>query len=118
MFVYVGTYTVPPSGHGEGIYIFRFDEASGALEPVKTVSGIASPSFLAASPEGDVVYAVSETDGGSVVAFARNAESGDLTQLNSQPTHGSAPCYVSTSADGSAVFVANYMSGNIASFPV
>ncbi len=32
MFVYVGTYTTPPMGRAEGLYIYRLDPASGALE--------------------------------------------------------------------------------------
>jgi 6-phosphogluconolactonase len=117
MFVYVGTYT-EPGGQGEGIYVYQFDAETGALSPVQTVTGIASPSFLAVSPNHQFVYAVSETDGGKVFAYARDEETGQLTALNSQPTHGAAPCYVSTDASGRWAFVANYTSGSIASFPV
>jgi len=117
MFVYVGTYT-EPGGHGEGIYVYQFDTETGALSHLQTVIGIASPSFLTVSPDGQTVYAVSETGGGQVFSLGRNEQTGELTILNSQSTQGAAPCYVSTSADGSVVFVANYTSGSIASFPV
>lgn len=118
MFVYVGTYTEPPNGHGEGIYIFRFDASSGALTPIEVVSGIVNPSFLATTPDGRYLYAVSEIDEGQIVAYSRDERSGELTLLNRQPTHGASPCYVGIDAGGNLVYVANYNGGNIAAFPL
>ena len=55
MLVYVGTYTEPIrfgtgkilQGKGEGIYVYRVDHSSGALELVNKATGIANPSYLA-----------------------------------------------------------------------
>ena len=55
LLVYVGTYTEPIrfgtgkilQGKGEGIYVYRLDETSGALEPVRVVGGVVNPSYLA-----------------------------------------------------------------------
>jgi hypothetical protein len=48
-FVYVGTYT----GHGsEGIYVYRFEPATGNLAIVGLAAAVSNPSFLAADPAG------------------------------------------------------------------
>lgn len=117
MLVYVGTYT--GEGKGEGIYVFRAEDASGALEPVQTVSGVASPSFLAMHPNGKTLYAVNEAQGSEAVsAFGVESGTGRLTPLNQQPSHGTSPCYVSLDPTGSCVLVANYGDGIVSVFPV
>ena len=68
MLVYVGTYTQPIrfgtgrilEGKGEGIYVYRMDRASGALEAVSKATGIANPSYLAFDPSRRFLYAVNE----------------------------------------------------------
>ena len=56
--VYVGTYT----GSGSrGIYAFRFDPASGALQEEGLAVEETNPSFLAIHPDRPFLYAVSET---------------------------------------------------------
>ena len=42
--VYVGTYT--NSSNSKGIYVYRINSDSGALEFVSTTEGIENPSFL------------------------------------------------------------------------
>src|SRR5688500_7087100 len=117
MLVYVGTYT--GEGRGEGIYVFRMDESAGALEPVQTVSGVASPSFLALHPNGKTLYAANEAQGSEAVSsFTVEAGTGRLTPLNQQPSHGTSPCYVSLDPTGRCVLVANYGNGTVAVFPL
>ncbi|HQE91658.1 MAG TPA: lactonase family protein [Anaerolineae bacterium] len=121
-FVYVGTYT-----HGsasKGIYIYRLDRTSGALMPVGVAGAAVNPSFLAVDPQRRYLYAVNETmtfagqAGGGLSAFAIDPQTGALTSLNSRCTHGGAPCHVSVDQTGRFVYVANYMGGNVAVFPV
>ncbi|MGC9395712.1 MAG: lactonase family protein [Anaerolineae bacterium] len=120
--VYVGTYT--HKGASEGIYIYRLDMATGTLTPAGVAKGIQNPSFLALDPQHRYLYAVNETmtfdgqPGGGVSAFAVDPQSGLLTHINSQCTHGGAPCYVSVDQTGRFVCVANYMGGNAAAFPM
>ena len=116
--VYVGSYTEPPAGTGEGISVFRFDPASGGLTPVQTVGGVANPSFLALGAGGRRLYAVEELDEGVVSAFARDAETGRLTFLNRQASGGAAPCYVSLDGSGRYALVANYGDGTVAALPI
>jgi 6-phosphogluconolactonase len=117
MLVYVGTYT--GEGRGEGIYVFRADESTGALEAVQTVSGVASPSFLALHQNGKTLYAVNEAQGSEAVSsFKVEAGTGKLSPLNQQPSHGTAPCYVSLDPTGRCVLIANYGNGIVAIYPV
>lgn len=126
-YVYVGTYTrftPEPRGRGEGIYLYRFDPASGSLGFVTLVAGVPNPSFLTASPDGTTLYAANETTqldgqpGGAVSAFAIDRESGGLTFLNRQPSHGTDPCHVRVDDSGRVLMVANYTSGSVAVLPI
>lgn len=129
--VYVGTYTEPIrfgtgkilEGKGKGIHVYRLDEASGALQPVRTVAAV-NPSYLAFDTLRRFLYAVNELkspdgrSGGSVSAFAVDRATGGLTLLNTQPTHGADPCHVLVDRKGAHVFVANFMSGSVCVVPV
>lgn len=116
-----GTYT--GSGKSKGIYCYKLDLASGKLAEVGVTEGIKNPSFLAISPDGRFVYAVSEvSEGGkptgAVTAFSLNRKSGELRALNHQSSEGAGPCHVSVDRTGRCVLVANYGSGSVASYPV
>jgi 6-phosphogluconolactonase len=123
--VYVGTYTGPE--RAQGISVFRLDPESGALDPLQTVTGLNSPTFLALHPQFPArpfLYAVERQaeepglESGAVSSFAVDPRQGTLTLLNRQPSGGSSPCYVSVHPQGGVVFAANYASGHVASFPV
>jgi 6-phosphogluconolactonase len=132
MFVYVGTYTEPIrfgtgrilQGKGEGIYIYRMDPSSGALEPVGKAAGVTNPSYLAFNPTRQFLYAVNELklyEGkptGTVSAFAADPGTGRLTFLNKRPTHGTDPCHILVDREGKCVLVANFMSGSVCVLPV
>jgi 6-phosphogluconolactonase len=115
---YVGTYT-GSDNHGEGIYIFDLDPATGALKNRKLAATTTSPSWIALHPNKRFLYAVNEGDkSGSVTAFAVDAASGALRQLNAVSSHGSAPCHLSFDPSGKFALVANYVSGTIAVLPI
>jgi 6-phosphogluconolactonase len=130
--VYVGTYTEPIrfgtgrilEGKGEGIYTYRLDQSSGALEWVGTTTGLSNPSYLAFDPTRRFLYAVNELKSyeeqpsGTVSAFAVNPETGGLTLLNRRLTHGTDPCHVLVDRKGAYVFVSNFMSGSLCVLPV
>src|SRR6185312_17323619 len=70
-FVYIGTYTgfryVHHSrtwgvgeSHSKGIYVSRFNSASGDLSEPELAAEITNPSFLAISPDHRFLYAISE----------------------------------------------------------
>ncbi|MFH5803028.1 lactonase family protein [Alienimonas sp. DA493] len=120
--VLIGTYT---DGESRGIYRVTLDSKTGALGEPTLAAEIENPSFLALSPDGSHVYAVSEAFGGGradgVTAFALG-DDGGLTKLNAQPSAAdgakAGACHVSVSPDGEAVFAANYGGGSVASYPV
>jgi 6-phosphogluconolactonase len=132
MLVFIGTYTDPIlfgtgqvlQGKGEGIYVFRLDESSGALEAVGKTTGVTNPSYLAFSPSRRFLYAVNELKtyegrpSGTVSAFAVDGRTGKLAFLNRQLTHGTDPCHVLVDDDGAHVFVANFASGSVCVLPV
>lgn len=122
MLVYIGTYT--SNSASEGIYVYKFDGASGQLSPYKIVKDAVDPSYLTIDKKHRFLYAVNETEeyegkkSGAVSAYAIDEKTGDLIFLNKQPSLGGAPCYVTVSDNGKFVLVANYVGGNVASFPV
>jgi 6-phosphogluconolactonase len=132
MLAYVGTYTETIrfgsgkilQGKGEGIYVFRMDQMSGALELVCKETGITNPSYLAIDSTQHFLYAVNELKtykdqpSGTVSAFAVDRKSGKLEFLNKRLTHGTDPCHVLVDKNRRCVFVANFMSGSVCVLPV
>jgi 6-phosphogluconolactonase len=124
-FGYVGTYTLPGdgSGNGKGIYRFEVDTLSGELILLKLAIETPSPSWLSLHPSGKYLYAVNEIstfegNSGSVNAFAIDSETRELRFLNTVNSCGVGPAYVSVDATGKFAFVANYAGGSVATFPI
>tara|TARA_B100000945_G_scaffold286989_1_gene258268 strand:- start:538 stop:1713 length:1176 start_codon:yes stop_codon:yes gene_type:complete len=119
--VYVGTYTGPKS---QGIYTFRIDRKSGKLTAVNQPAKTSNPSFVAIHPSGNYLYAVNEDaefngeKGGGITSFAIAPQTGALTKINSQSTHGEHPCHLTIDQTGKMVGVANYTGGSIASYRI
>ncbi len=114
-FAYIGTYT----GHGsQGIYVYRFEPATGELTSLGLAAQTENPSFLAVAPDGAHLYAVNENEAGSVSAFGIDKKTGKLTPLNSVSTGGSSPCALAVSHSGKFVLAANYGSGSVGLFPI
>lgn len=125
-FILVGTYTKKEGhvdGKAKGISILKMDAATGTLTPQALVEGIINPSFVTFSPDGNFVYAVSETGddvgpSGTVQAFSVDPQTKAMTKLNEQITHGFAPCHVNIDREARCVFVANYVGGVVAIYPI
>ena len=121
MRVYIGTYTGPKS---KGIYVSRFDPATGRLTTPELAATTPNPSFLALHPGGRFLYAVSETGNlagksvGAVSAFSLDPQTGQLTLLNQQSSGGTWPCHLAVDPTGKCVLVANYGNGGIAALPI
>jgi hypothetical protein len=58
-FVYVDMYTGDKS---KGIYVLRFDSATGRLANLGLAAESRNPSFLALHPDGNLLYALNEID--------------------------------------------------------
>ena len=120
--VYFGTYTGAKS---KGIYVSRFDTATGKLSAPALAAQTVNPSFVAIAPDHHLLFAVNETEqfngqaSGAVSAFKLDAATGKLDFLDQQPSGGTGPCHVTVADPGGRyVLVANYSSGSVAAFPV
>jgi len=125
-YVLVGTYTKKEGhvdGKAKGISVLKMDAETGKLSPHTLKEGIINPSFVTFSPNGNFVYAVSETGddvgpSGTVHAFSVNPKTQELTKLNEQISHGFAPCHINTDKQARYAFVANYVGGVAAVYPI
>ena len=120
-FAYTGTYT---KRNSKGIYVFRFNAATGKPAPIGLAGEANNPSFLAIHPNHRFLYAVIEVgeiggqQSGAVAAYSIDRTSGKLTFLNQVSSHGAGPCHVIVDKTGKNVFVANYDGGSIAVLPI
>ncbi len=115
--LFIGTYTGTGS---KGIYVYRFDAATGKATWLSNTDSVSNPSFLALAPNGKTLYACTEDasrTGGNVSAFGFDEATGQLSFINSQPTGGDHPCYVAVDKTGKWVTVGNYSGGSVTVFP-
>jgi len=132
---YVGTFSSPlrdmlptqvdlPPGNGRGIHLFQVDRRTGTMTPAGVQESGTSPSCLVLNAAGTRLYSANETDRvgegnqGTVSAFAIGRPDGRLTLLNTVPSGGAGPTYVSLHPSGKFVFVANYFGGSVAVLPL
>jgi 6-phosphogluconolactonase len=124
--VWFGTSTPLAKGSPEsrGIYVSRWDAASGKLSPPVLAAEIKNASFLAIHPMQSRLYAVCTDDSsgepiGALAAFRIDAEGGMLGQLEHPPTGGpvptggKGPCHVCVDPKGQVVLAANYSGGSV-----
>lgn len=135
LLAYVGTFSSPlrdvlptqvdlPPGNGSGIHLFQVNRATGGM----TLAGIhemgTSPSCLAVNAAGTRLYSANETDRvgenkeGTISAFAINRADGKLELLNTVPSGGAGPTFVSIHPSGKYLLVANYFGGSVAVLPI
>jgi 6-phosphogluconolactonase len=124
-FAYVGTYSSPVDGggNGKGIYLFSVDPTTGELTPVDLAAESRNAAWLAFDPSVRYLYAANEITNfegksGSVTAYAVNRTQGSLQQLNIVSSAGAGPAHLSVDKLGKYVFVANYGGGTAAVLPI
>ena len=117
LYLFVGSYA---DASEPGINLYRFDVEKGTAVPVKSLSGIQDPSYLAVSPDGKFVSSVSETavPDAKVCAYSFDKSTGTLSLMNEQKTDGSAPCYIWVDSKCRMAATANYNGGSISVFPI
>jgi 6-phosphogluconolactonase (cycloisomerase 2 family) len=135
LMAYVGTFSSPlqdvlptqvdlPPGNGLGIHLFVVDRVTGAMTSAGTHRMGTSPSCLALNAAGTRLYSANETDrvndsgDGTVSAFAIDPADGQLQLLNTVPSGGAGPTYVSIHPAGRFLLVANYFGGSVAVLPI
>jgi len=130
-FVYFGTYTgftymfegLPVGGsHSKGIYVSRFNPATGKVSKPELTAEIVNPAFLAVHPNRKFLYVATEDplslgpdfDHQSYLsAFAIDSATGKLHLLNTLPTGGTSTCYISIDKTGHYVLMANFGSSSV-----
>lgn len=132
LLVFVGTYTDPIlfgtgkilEGQGEGIYVYKMNTDSGAIELINKKTDVTNPSYLAFDPARRWLYAVNELklfEGdptGTISAFAVDTKTGGLKFLNKKPTRGTDPCHLTVDKTGRFVLLSNFMSGSVSVMPI
>lgn len=135
LMAYIGTFSSPlhdvlptqvdlPPGNGRGIHLFQVDRVTGGLTPAGILEAGTSPSCLALNADGTRLYSVNETDRvgsdnqGTVSAFAVNPTDGQLILINTVPSGGAGPTYLSIHPSQRFVLVANYFGGSVGVLPI
>jgi len=119
--LYVGTYSVRGS---RGIYAYDFDGKTGVLSPLGLKAKSTNPSFVILSPDGRVLYAVTEVaeykgqSSGAIQAYQVDAKTGDLKLMSEVASGGAGPCYLAFDKTKSFLLTANYGGGSVAVFPL
>jgi 6-phosphogluconolactonase (cycloisomerase 2 family) len=117
-FAYVGNWdkryqSQPRSGFG----ICRYDTESGEIQLVRNVLDGIIVGATCIDPRRSVLYCTHEDTtlpgnflggGGLVYALAINAETGDLTEINRQPSYGSLPSHVAVDSNGKFLIATNH----------
>ena len=121
--VYFGTSTNAKNG-SKGVYVSRFNTATGELTEPQLAAEAGNPGFLAIHPSKKYLYAcgdVTSADGkkaGGISAFGIDSKSGKLTLINQAATTGAGPCHVSVDKTGKVATISNYGSGSISSYAI
>lgn len=103
------------AGLGEGVWRVDLDETTGALGEPRLVVETPAPTFVATHPGGRWLYAVGESDPGSVTAF-EIGDDGGLTARATVASGGVAPCHLLLVDD--VLHVANYVDGVLGVVPL
>lgn len=117
LYLFVGTYAKESDA---GIYLYRFNTEDGSATPVKEVSGIENPSYLALDKEGKFLYSVSETgaSGAKVYACSFDRKTADIRLVDKQETGGGGPCFIWVDSRRRLAVTANYTGGSVSAFPL
>lgn len=123
-FVYVGNFMPKPASWdtraatGKGFGIYRYDESTGGLELIKAeVMDQIGVGATCLDSNRNILYCVHESmtqpgyfrgGGGLVYALAIDPSTGDLTEINHQPSYGSLPAYPALDATGKYLIVVHH----------
>lgn len=117
----LGTYT---GAESRGLYAVRLDAETGRLNEPELVAELPNPEFLAAHPNGRVVYALTQVKNaaggntGAVAAFEVDRASGKLTPLNTVSTGRGSLTHLAVDATARMLVAASYGGGYVVSFPL
>ena len=117
-YAYVGCRTTRErNARGRGIDVYRVDGETGRWKHVQLVPDLLNPSFLAFGRDKRFLYTV-HGDGSEVSAFAVDAATGRLTDLNRQSTQGRNPVHLALDPSCCFMVVCNHLTSTLAVLPV
>jgi 6-phosphogluconolactonase (cycloisomerase 2 family) len=113
MYAYVGSRTTRErNARGEGICVYKVDNATGKLTHIQRVEGLINPSFLALNKNQNKLYCV-HGDREEASAFAVNQD-GTLSLLNTVATGGLNPVHLAIDSGNRFLVISNHSSGSLA----
>ena len=118
MFAYVGGYTTPDrNGRGNGINVYRVDEANGAWSHIQHIGDLENPALFTLTRDFSRLYSV---HGGRnlMSAFTIDKQTGMLTLLNQVDCQGNNPVDSALDPTERFLVIANYGSGAVAVMPI
>jgi 6-phosphogluconolactonase (cycloisomerase 2 family) len=105
---YVGSRTSRErNARGDGINVYRI-EATGEWTHLQLVGDLLNPAFLAFDRRRRTLYAV-HGDSTEVSAFRVDPQTGRLTLLNRQSTHGQNPVHLTVDPSNRVLLIANHV---------
>lgn len=116
-YVYVGARTTKErNARGDGLNVYRMDNASGAWTHLQLLDDLVNPSFLAFDRSRRFLYAV-HGDLSDITAMAIDPATGRLRVINRQSTDGKNPVHLAIDPGNRFVVVANHITSTLALLP-
>jgi 6-phosphogluconolactonase len=113
--LYAGSYT---AGASKGVYAWRFDSGSGAMQPIGLVAATPQPAHIWIAPNGKSLYAVNWEREGGVSAFRIDPRTARLTLLNRVSSQGAQPNQIVLDPSGRIAVAVNFGTGNLGAYKV
>lgn len=107
----VGSYTKKSK---ESVSYCTYDALSNEFKILSHSDYIEDPSFIALNQKNTKVYAVSETDGGSIVGLNFNKNTAKFEIIDTVSSGGAHPCHVMLDKTEKWLFAGNYTGGSLA----
>jgi 6-phosphogluconolactonase len=115
--VYVGARTTKErNARGDGLNVYRMDNATGAWIHLQLLGDLVNPSFLAFDRTRRFLYTV-HGDLSDITAMAIDTASGRLRVINRQSTEGKNPVHLAIDPSNRFVVVANHITSTLALLP-
>lgn len=117
--LFIGSYTdkLPD----KGIKVYKFNSETGETRLTDEVEDIINPSFLRLSPNGKILYAVTESQmpqNGKVASFSIDAAKGKLTLLEQVDCGGRNPAHIEIDSKNRYLVCSNYTDPSLSIFDI
>jgi 6-phosphogluconolactonase (cycloisomerase 2 family) len=116
-FVYVGARTTKErNARGNGLNVYRLDNATGSWTHIQLLADLVNPSFLAFDRSRRFLYTV-HGDLSDITAMSIDKQTGMLSVINRQSTQGKNPVHLAIDPTNRHVIVANHITSTLAVLP-